>query len=107
MKIEFEKDYLKELYLESKTSDRKKRFQPQVIKQYVKTVNKLKNAKNAEDLYQQPSLRYEKKSGNLSNIEAVWVNDQYRLEFISREEGEEPNVIVICSLTELSNHYKH
>jgi toxin HigB-1 len=56
--------------------------------------------------YQYKSLHYEKKEGNLQGIEAVYVNMQYRLEFRSRLESIEPDVITIISLLELSNHYK-
>jgi proteic killer suppression protein len=56
--------------------------------------------------YQYKSLHYEKKEGNLQDIEAVYVNMQCRLEFRSRLEGTEPDVITIISLLELSNHYK-
>lgn len=56
--------------------------------------------------YQYKSLHYEKKEGNLQNIEAVYVNMQYRLEFRSQLESTEPDVITIISLLELSNHYK-
>ncbi len=106
MEIEFEKEYLHELYVEGKTADKKHRFQPQTIKQYTKTVNTLRSASNIEFLYKLKSLHYEKKSGDLQDIEAVWINDQYRLEFKSRVEGTEPDVITICSLIDLSNHYK-
>lgn len=41
-------------------------------------------------------------SGDKKGTESVRVNDQYRIEFKSSEsEG-----ITICSITELSNHYK-
>ncbi len=106
MIIEFEKDYLEELYTLGKAKKKKYRFQPSVIKQYKNTVDKLRVAQKIEDLYPIKSLHYEKKSGDLKDIEAVWVNDQYRLEFKSRTEGEEPDTITICSLFELSNHYK-
>jgi proteic killer suppression protein len=106
MKIEFEKEYLRELYEEGKASGKKYRFQPQVIKQYIKTVDLLKNAPNTEFLYKFKSLSYEKKVGDLKGIEAVYVNLQFRIEFTSRIEGEEPDIVTICSLTELSNHYK-
>lgn len=106
MEIEFEHDYLLELYTEGKTKNKKYRFQPQIIKKYIKTVNYLRNAPNTEFLYKLKSLHYEKKSGDLKGIEAVWLNDQYRLEFKTRIEGEEPNTITICSLLDLSNHYK-
>jgi len=106
MLIEFEQDYLQELYSEGKTQNKKIRLPPSVIKQYKNTIDKLRNAKRIEDLYQIKSLNYEKKSGNLKGLEAVRVNMQYRIEFKSRIEGEEPNIITICSITELSNHYK-
>jgi toxin HigB-1 len=106
MKIEFEKEYLRELYENGKTSDRKHRFQKQVIYQYIKTVDMLRLAPDTEFLYKFKSLHYERKKGNLKGVEAVYVNMQYRLEFSSRTEGQEPDVITICSLSELSNHYK-
>ena len=106
MKIEFERDYLLELYTEGKAKNKKYRFQPQVIKKYIKTVNSLRSAPNTEFLYKIKSLHYEKKSGDLKGIEAVWINDQYRLEFKSRIEGKEPDTITICSLLDLSSHYK-
>lgn len=106
MEIEFEKEYLRELFFESKTSNKKYRFQPQVVKQYHYTVDTLIKAPNIESLYNIKSLHYEKKEGNLKGIEAVYVNKQYRLEFISRKEGEETKKITICSLIELSSHYK-
>jgi len=106
MLIEFEKEYLEQLFTKGKADKKKYRFQPQIIKQYIKTVNILRSAKNTEILYQLKNLHYEKKSGNLSDIEAVWVNKQYRLEFKTRTIGKESAIITICSLTNLSNHYK-
>lgn len=106
MIIEFEHEYLRELYEEGKTSDRKHRYQPQVIRQYRRVVDTLRNAPNTEFLYHFNSLHYEKKLGNLAGIEAVWVNVQYRLEFRTRTEGEKPDVITVCSLIKLSAHYK-
>ena len=106
MRIVFEKDYLYEIFSTGKAKKKKYSFQPQVIKQYIKTVNILRAAPNTETLYQFKSLHYEKKSGDLKDIETVWVNDQYRLEFKTSTEGEDPNIITICSLFDLSNHYK-
>ena len=74
--------------------------------QYKKTIETLIGAINTESLYNLKGLHYEKKEGNLKGIEAVYVNKQYRLEFISRKEGEGTNKITICSLIELSIHYK-
>jgi len=106
MKIEFEYDYLRELYEEGKASGKRYRFQPGVINQYIKTVAILMKEPDTESLYQYKSLHYERKHGDLQGVEAVYVNKQYRLEFRSRSEGKEPNVITICSLLDLSNHYK-
>jgi proteic killer suppression protein len=69
-------------------------------------VDILKREPDIASLYQYKSLHYEKKEGNLQDIEAVYVNMQYRLEFRSLLEGTEPDVITIISLLELSNHYK-
>ena len=106
MVIEFGQAYLKELYEEGKTSNKKYRFQPQIISKYKKTVDILRNAPDTEFLYKLKSLHYEKKEGKLKSIEAVYVNMQYRLEFQSRVGSKEPDKIIICSLLELSNHYK-
>lgn len=106
MLIEFEQEYLEELYTEGKTRNKKIRLQPAVIKQYKNTIDKLRAARRIEDLYPIKSLNYEKKSGNLRGIEAVWVNKQYRIEFISRIEGNEPEIITICSIIDLSKHYE-
>jgi toxin HigB-1 len=106
MKIEFGHEYLRELYEEGKASGKKYRFQPQVIKQYIKTVNRVKNENRIEDLFVISSLNYEKLSGDKKGLESVRVNDQYRIEFKSRTEGEVPELITICSIIELSNHYK-
>lgn len=38
MYIEFDKEYLRELYTDGKTSDKKHRYQPKVIKGYQKAV---------------------------------------------------------------------
>jgi proteic killer suppression protein len=106
MEINFEKDYLKGLYENGKARSKKHRFQPSVIKKYIQTVDKLRVAKNTEELYPIRSLNYEKLLGDKKGIESVRVDGKYRIEFITTLEGEEPNSITICSIIELSNHYK-
>ncbi len=105
MKIKFTKDYLKELYEDGKSSNKKHRFQKDIIKRYKNTIDKLRVANKIEDLYPIKSLNYEKLSGDKNGLESVRVNDKYRIEFISSIEGEEPNTITICQIVELSNHY--
>jgi proteic killer suppression protein len=59
-----------------------------------------------EDLYLFKSLNYEKLIGDKKGLESVRVNQQYRIEFKSAVEGEESDIITICSIVELNNHYK-
>lgn len=106
MQIEFEKGYLRELFEEGKAKNKKYRFTPQLIRQYVKTVNILKQAPNTEFLYKLKSLRYEKKKGKLKDVEAVYLNKQFRLLFKTYERGEEPSIIVVCELSDISKHYE-
>jgi proteic killer suppression protein len=105
MEINFTEDYLKELYEEGKTKNKKHRFQKDIIKKYKQTIDKLRVAKNIEELYPIKSLNYEKLIGKKKGIESVRVDNKYRIEFISSVEGEEPNTITICSIIDLSNHY--
>ena len=106
MKIEFEKDYLRELYENGKARNKKYRFQPSVTKQFKNTIDKLRNANRIEDLFPFKSLNYEKLVGDKAGLESVRVNQQYRVEFYSRTSGVEPDIITICSIVELNNHYK-
>jgi proteic killer suppression protein len=106
MEINFEKNHLKELYEDGKARSEKHRFQPNVIKKYIQAIDKLRVAKNTEELYPIRSLNYEKLIGDKKGLESVRVDGQYRIEFITTLEGEEPNSITICSIIELSNHYK-
>lgn len=106
MKIIFEEEYLEELYSEGKTKNKKHRFQKNVIAKYKQTIDKLRVAKRIEDLFPIKSLNYEKLIGNKKGLESVRVDQKYRIEFKTVIEGEEPYTITICSIIELSNHYK-
>ncbi len=106
MEIEFEKNYLRELYEDGKAKEKKHRFQPAVIKKYKSTIDTLRVAKRIEELFLFRSLNYEKLIGDKKGLESVRINQQYRIEFRTRIEGEEPDIITICSIVELSNHYK-
>lgn len=52
MNVRFEKDYLIELYTQGKTTDKKHRFQPNVVNGYLKCLKALLNATRIEDPYQ-------------------------------------------------------
>ena len=104
MQIVFKQEYLSSLYY-NQTADKKHRFQPEVVKKYIKVVNVLKNARAVEDLFPFSSLNYEKLSGDKAGIESVRVNDKYRLEF-QTEQVEGEVIVIVCNILELSNHYQ-
>ena len=102
MDIKFEKDYLRELFYDGIASDKHHRFQPDIVKRYVRVVNILDSVEKVEDLFRYHSLHYEKLVGDKAGLESVRVNDQYRIEFKTSAEGS----ITICNIIELSNHYR-
>ena len=105
MLVKFNQEYLEEIYTTGKCSDKKHRFQPGVIKNYIRRVDTLRDAENVEQLFPINSLNYETLEGNEQGISSVRINDQYRLEFTVTKEGNEP-VITICTLLDITNHYK-
>ena len=78
MVVAFEKEYPRDLY-EAGKSDKKHRFQPDIVKRYKRGIDYLKHARNIEELFLLPSLHYEVLKGDKAGI---------------------------CSIIELSNHYK-
>jgi proteic killer suppression protein len=105
MEIKFEKEYLRELYETGATTERKHRFQPDIVTRYQARIKTLEKTLKAEDLYMLRSLRYEKLKGNKAGLESIRVNDQYRIEFITKK-AESETVVTVCDIIELSNHYK-
>lgn len=105
MYIEFDKDYLRELFEHGKTSDKKHRYQPEIIRGYKKCVMYLKRANNVEQLYPIRSLNYEVLQGDKKGVSSVRINRKYRLEFTVREAFNE-RIVTICRLLDISNHYK-
>ena len=105
MHIEFDKEYLRELYAEGKTGDKKYRYQPEVIRGYQKAVFLLSSANRIEDLFRNNSLNYETLQGDKKGISSVRINRKYRLEFTVREVHNE-QIITFCRLLDISNHYK-
>ena len=104
MEINFKKTYLRDLYKTGK-ADKKHRFQPQIIKRYIRVISLMTAEDNVLGLGKYKSLHYEHLSGDKEGLSSVRVNDQYRIEF--EEEAEEGRTIAtICNITELSNHYK-
>jgi len=105
MEIRFDETYLEELYETGKTSDKKYRFQPQIVKKYRKTIDTLESVASVEDLFRYHGLQYKVLHGDKEGLESVRVNDQYRIEFKTTKVVSE-TVITVCNIKELSNHYQ-
>jgi len=104
MTIEFDKKYLSELYYTGKCSDKKHRFQPSVVRNYVKRIITLADAPNIESLYVLNSLNYEVLSGKKAGISSIRIDLKYRLEFTV--EKNEDTIVTICNILDITNHYK-
>lgn len=105
MEITFEQDYLREMYHDGKTTDKKYRFQPEIIRKYKRVVQLMRLVESIPELARYNSLRYEKLKGDKAGLSSLRVNDQYRIEFEEKTVGEQ-TIATICNITELSNHYK-
>lgn len=105
MYIEFGKEYLRELFEQGRTGDKKRRYQPEVIRGYQKAVFALIAANCVTDLFRSRALNYEALQGDKKGISSVRINLQYRLEFTVREVMNE-QIITVCRLLDISNHYK-
>ncbi len=105
MEITFEKTYLSELYHKGQCSDKKHRYQPQIIRKYIRVIDALRGASCVEDLFVVSSLNYEVLKGDKKGIESVRVNDQYRIEFTTSKVVSK-TIVTICNILDLSNHYK-
>lgn len=105
MEINFDKEYLRQLYEEGKTSDKKHRFQPNIITRYQLRIKVLEQAQGVEELYALNSLHYEMLKGDKAGISSIRVNDKYRIEFTVERISSE-TVVKICNILDLSNHYK-
>ncbi|MFV0346087.1 MAG: type II toxin-antitoxin system RelE/ParE family toxin [Bacteroidales bacterium] len=106
MNVEFEKKYLAELYENGRTSEKKYRFQPQIIKGYLKCVKALLSASKMEDLYGYKALNYKEMKGNKKGLSSLRINDQCRLEFREITNITNQTIVEICSLVDITNHYK-
>lgn len=105
MEIRFEKEYLRQLYEEGKTTDKKYRFQLHIVKRYQLRIKALEQANRIEEIVVINSFNYEVLKGDKAGISSIRVNDQYRIEFTVKRVALE-SVVTICNILELSNHYK-
>ncbi|HUM89576.1 MAG TPA: type II toxin-antitoxin system RelE/ParE family toxin [Prolixibacteraceae bacterium] len=105
MEVIFEKKYLQEMYQTGKTTDKKHWLQPEVIKKYIRVIDIMIDQTDTLALKKFNGLNYEKLKGDKTGLSSVRVNDQYRIEFEEKTIAQE-TVATICSIVELSNHYK-
>lgn len=64
MFIEFDKEYLRELFELGRTGDKKHRYQPEIIRGYQKAVFALVSANCVADLFRNNALNYEALQGD-------------------------------------------
>lgn len=105
MIVVFTQAYLQELYESGQASDKKHRFQPQIVKKFAKVINIMKSESDVNGLNKYGSLHYEHLHGDKEGLSSVRVNNQYRIEFTEDINGDSP-IANICNIIELSNHYK-
>lgn len=105
MDITFKKGYLADLYQGNVKIHKEFKSNPQLVKQYIKTINTLKSITHIEQLYQIKSLHYEKKEGDLKGVSAVYVNKQYRILF--NELASDDLKIDVLEIENLSKHYEN
>jgi proteic killer suppression protein len=106
MEIKFQKAYLSDLYEGNVKPYKEYKSNPQLVKQYVKTINMLKSVTRIEQLYQLKSLHYEKKEGDLKGVSAVRVNQQYRILFTEVASTSGDLTIDLLKIEDLSKHYE-
>ncbi|GAB6012771.1 type II toxin-antitoxin system RelE/ParE family toxin [Viscerimonas tarda] len=94
-----------ELYEDGKTTDKKHRFQPEIVRKYKRCIDLMSDLPDSNALTKYNGLNYEKLQGDKKGLESIRVNDKYRIEFETKEEFGE-TITTICNIVELSNHYK-
>lgn len=104
MEIRFDNHYLKRLYEEG-DAGKKYRFQPQIVKRYIRVIDLMMEVPDVTSLTQYKSLHYEKLTGDKAGLSSVRVNDKYRIEFQEIKVAQEI-FAKICNIVELSNHYE-
>jgi proteic killer suppression protein len=106
MEIVFESQELADLCEGKKLKNPQFRSNPALAKQFKKAVDRLRAVSRMEQLYQFHGLNYEKLKGNRLGTSSVRINDQYRLLFAEVLNDQEPPVVELLRLQEISKHYE-
>lgn len=101
MKIEFKNKHLLALYKTGKS--KKYKLQKSILEYFFSVVAILESVKDIYDLWNLPSLKFEKLQGFKSKYSAR-LNKQYRLEMTIEWTNEELTIGII-GLEDISNHY--
>jgi len=80
MEVIFNETYLRDMYETGKT-DKKHRYQPHIIRKFIRVISLMTELPNILSLMKYNSLNYEKLKGDKEGLSSVRVNDQYRIEF--------------------------
>lgn len=103
MLIKFINAYLENLYI-GKPVKVKPIYNKEVVIQFKKTVLRIEQAENSNQLKQFRSLNFEALKGNKKGTYSVRVNKQYRLEFSL--ENDNITLVEIVLIEKLSKHYE-
>jgi proteic killer suppression protein len=106
MEINFKSQLLIDLYEGRNVKEKEFNSNKELVKQYIKTVGKLKAAQKIEQLFQFAGLNYEKLKGSLKGKSSVRINKQFRLIFEEITDGASPPVVILLNLEEISKHYQ-
>ncbi|MDR1021880.1 MAG: type II toxin-antitoxin system RelE/ParE family toxin [Prevotellaceae bacterium] len=105
MIVTFEKEYLRDLYKNGTTANKKHRFQPEIVRKYKHCINLMRCLPDTNALTKYSGLNFEKLQGDKQGILSIRVNLQYRIEFTVMDNGVE-SVATVCNILKLSNHDK-
>lgn len=103
MNVSFVDSKLSDLYKGITVKERRYRYPPELIKQYIKTVKKLESVEKVEELFQFHSLNYEKLKGQQKDFSSVRINKKLQLLFHEVVSEEEPFEVNRLTITEISN----
>ena len=102
MIVKFNNPYLKKLYDDKPV--KKLAFSKELVIQFKKTVLRLKQVDNSQQLRQFRGLNFEALKGDKKGLHSVRVNQQYRLEF--QLENDNITLVEVVLIEELSKHYE-
>lgn len=105
MEIEFNNIVLADLYQGKAVKNKMFKSNPSLVKQFVKTIKLLIQAKKIEELLQFKSLHYEKLIHDRIGQSSVYINDQFRLIFIEKYDDSDPPKVVLLLIEEIVDYH--